>query len=150
MNYSDHPHHDFWCQWLCTWHAPAQPAPKPCPDISLCGVGLPESPPWPAWWWYNAAFDWPYEDVYRGEEVVEIGACGLPHMTAAYDRYHKFLPDEPPTHWTISARGDWAPGVCKVCFPPRVPEWQPGDKPTGRDPEAVRVIAQRKRVAEQP
>lgn len=36
---------------------------------------------------------------------------------------------------------------CKGCFPPRVPEWQPGDKLTGRDPEAVRVIAERKRIA---
>lgn len=32
---------------------------------------------------------------------------------------------------------------------PQIPGWYRGDKPTGRDPEAVRLVAERKRIAEQ-
>lgn len=154
MNYSDQPNHDFWCSRFCTWHAPDQPVPAPNPGPFSCGVGLPEPPPPAPWQQYNWAFEYPYEDVYVGEEIFEIGPCGLPHMTAAYDRYHKFLPGEPPTHWTIEEtfRGAIPYRACEVCYPPRPPQlpgWSPGDKPTGRDPEAVRAIAEQKRKAAQ-
>jgi hypothetical protein len=61
-------------------------------------------------------------------------------MAMAYDRYHKFLPEEPPTHWTFPY------GNCAVCCPPHLPDGRASGQPTGRDSDAVRVIAERRRL----